>query len=392
MLTSTNHQPLRTITGILAGLLALAALHPTRAATTTPFNLDVLLPLTGPQADAGRLEAQSVRVYETVVNKAGGIHGQPVHFDIHDDQGSPVVAVQIVNELLQAHPVAVLGPSFASTCAATSPLFVNGPVDFCFSPLLAPPRGGYVFAAATPIRNIVYSIFAHARALGFKNIAILATSDASGLQQVEFTKEALADPVNRGLKLVALETYAPDATSVSAQVAKIKAAQPDFIGVWATGAAFGTAIREFYNAGLNVPVYASPSGASEAQLAASQSFLPATLLTAGLPYQGKLRDRGLSAAANEYLNGMKEAGIKTESMQAYAWDPIKLVVTALQRLPAGASPAQLRDYLVNLHGFAGVFGMYDFRSGDQHGVNGLDLPFLQWDNSRKTWTYYERLK
>lgn len=391
MLTSNKRRPFRNITGGLAALLVLASLQTAHAATS-PFNLDVLLPLTGAQADAGRLEAQSVHVYETVVNKAGGIHGQPVHFDIHDDQGNPVVAVQIVNELLPEHPVAVLGPSFAATCAATSPLFVNGPVDFCFSPLLTPPRGGYVFAAATPIRNIVYSIFAHARALGFKNIAVLATSDASGLQQVEFTKEALADPVNRSLKLVAMETYASDATSVSAQVAKIKAAQPDFIGVWATGAAFGTALREFYNAGLNVPVYASPSGASEAQLAASQSFLPSTLLTAGLPYQGKLQDRGLTAAASEYLNGMKDAGVKAESMQAYAWDPIKLVVTALQKLPAGATPTQLRDYLADLHGFAGIFGIYDFRTGDQHGVDGLDLPFLQWDNVRKTWTFYERPK
>lgn len=380
---------MKTASLALLALLAFGSIRPASAAD--PFAIDILLPLTGPAAYAGKLEQQAAQVYETIVNKGGGIHGQPVHFNIHDDQGNPVIAVQIVNDLLPKHPVAILGPSFAATCAATSPLFVNGPVNFCFSPLLLPPRGGYVFATAPPIRDIVYGIFSHARSLGFKNIAVLATTDASGLQQIEFSKEAMALPANRGLKLVALESYAPSAVSISAQIAKIKAANPDFIGLWATGAAFGTAVRELYNAGLNVAVYASPSGASEAQLAESAAVLPNVLLTGGLPYQGKIQDPALKAAASEYLDGMKDANLKPESMQAYSWDPIRLTVNALQHLPAGATPTQLRDYLLNLHGFAGVFGVYDFRTGDQHGLSGVDLPFLQWDATRKAWTYFERI-
>lgn len=58
-------------------------------------------------------------------------------------------AVQIVNELLPKKPIVIIGPSVAATCSAVSPLLARGvgPVNYCFSPVAVPPRGGYVFAA-----------------------------------------------------------------------------------------------------------------------------------------------------------------------------------------------------------------------------------------------------
>lgn len=72
-----------------------------------------------------------------------------LHFEIHDDESNPSVDVQIVNELLPNHPIVILDPSLTANCAAAAPLSVNGPVTFCFSPGLLPPREGYVFASPT---------------------------------------------------------------------------------------------------------------------------------------------------------------------------------------------------------------------------------------------------
>lgn len=358
-------------------------------AASAPYTIDILMPLTGPAAFVGHAQEQAARVYEAAVNKAGGIHGQPLHFEIHDDQTNPTIAVQIVNEIMPKHPAVILGPSISGTCAALGPLLVNGPLEYCFSPALKPDKGSFVFAASAPEKTLLYAGYGRMRALGYRRLAAIIANDASGQFEMQYTKEALALPENQSMKLVALETFAPADLSVAAQVANIKAANPDIIYVWAVGTAFGTVVRELANAGLNVPIVTPPTNTSEGQLAQLKAFLPKTLITSGLPYQGRLQNPGLKAAAAEYLNGLKDAGIKPDTMQAYAWDAMKIIVTALRTLPAGATAAQVRDYVEGLHGFAGILGSYDFRVGDQHGLDGNDVPYLQRDPASGAWTYFD---
>jgi branched-chain amino acid transport system substrate-binding protein len=376
------------MTRTLIAALILLLVQPAFAAGT--YSIDVILPLTGPAAFAGKAQEQAAHVYESVVNKTGGIHGQQLHFEIHDDQSSPTVAVQIANDILTKHPVVVLGPSVTATCAAIAPLFANGPVNFCFSPVGEPPRGSYVFASSIALRTLLAGGYSRMRTLKYKRVACLFATDASGQFELQVTKDWFALPANKDIQLVASETFSPTDISVAAQVAKIKAANPDLIYVWAIGTAFGTAIRELANAGLDVPVATSPSNTSEAQLAQYKSFLPKALVTSGMPYQATLRNPALKAASNEYLDGIKAAGLKPETMQAYAWDPMRLAVTALRNLPPNVTAGQLHDYLEGMHDVAGIWGIYDFRSGDQHGVTGNDIPYFRFDASRDSWIYFDQ--
>jgi len=373
---------------LLTTALFLLLLQPA-AADTARYAIDVILPLSGPAAFAGRSQEDAARVYEAVVNKTGGIHGQMLHFDVHDDQSNPIIAVQIANQLLAQHPIVILGPNLTATCAAVSPLFVNGPVNFCFSPAIVPAHAGYVFASSATLQSIVYAQYALARKIGYQRLGVLIATDASGLQDLKFTTDALALPENRSLQLAAMETFSPADISVAAQVAKIKAARPDILFVWAIGSAFGTALREIYNAGINVPLATNPANANEEQLAQYKSFLPKVLLTTGSPYQTPQFDnKALKVAAREYLDAFKEAGIKSNPLQAFAWDPIKITVSALRRLPLSATAAQLHDYIESLHDLAGLLGTYDFRSGDQHGLNGSDTRFIEWDAAGSRWLYF----
>lgn len=206
-------------------LLLALALQPVPAVAAT-YTIDMILPLTGPAAFAGKSQEQAARVYEAVVNKSGGIHGQQLHFEIHDDQSNPTVAVQLANEILQKHPTLVLGPSVTATCAAIAPLFANGPVNFCFSPVVEPPHGGYVFASSIALRSLLAEGYARMRSLGYKRVAAIFATDASGQAELQITKDWFAQPANADIKLVGAETFAPTDISVAAQVAKIKAANP----------------------------------------------------------------------------------------------------------------------------------------------------------------------
>ena len=43
---------------------------------------------------------------------------------------------------------------------------------------------------------------------------------------------------------------------------------------------------------------------------------------------------------------------------------------------------QLRDYLENLHGFAGANGVFDFRVGDQRGIDPRASVVVTWDKTK----------
>lgn len=369
-------------------VLSMLALPVSGAAQST-VTVDVILPLTGPTAFSGAAQQQAARVYEGEINKTGGIHGVPLHFEFHDDQSSPTVAVQVVNELLPKHPIAVLGPSVTATCAAVAPLFVNGPVNYCLSPSILPAHGGYVFASSVTLHNAEMAMYSRAVKIGFKRIALIASTDASGQLSLQYIREFGAQPDNK-TQVVDVESFAPGDISIAAQAEKIKAANPDIIFVYAIGTAFGTAVRGLSDAGLgNVPTYTTPANGGASQLETYHAFLPKTLLTSGLPYMGKLTNPAMKAAAAEYLDGLRDAGVKVDPMQTYAWDPYKITISALRALPSGATAAQLRGYLENLHDFAGLWGIYDFRSGDQHGLDGRDSIYVYYDTARSAWVPYE---
>lgn len=380
---------MRTLLSI-ALLMALATPRSV-AAPPAPITIDVLLPLTGAAAYSGITQQQAARVYETIVNKTGGIHGAPLHFAFYDDHADPKTAVQLVNELLPQHPTVILGPTLTATCAAVAPLFANGdgPVNYCLSPSLLPPHGGNVFASAVTLHNAEMWTYNHAKAMGFKRYALIAATDASGLLSLQYIREWATLPANTEVQIVDVEAFAPSDLSVAAQVANIKAANPDIIFIYAIGTAFGSVLRELTNAGLSgVVTYTTPANASVSQLGTYHDFLPKTLLSSGMPYQGKLTNQAMKAAATEYLGGIHSAGVKFDPMQSYAWDPIKITLSALRALPPGATAAQLHAYLENLHDFAGLWGVYDFRTGDQHGLDGRDSVFLTFDAATTTWEPY----
>jgi branched-chain amino acid transport system substrate-binding protein len=96
----------------LIALLALAAIAGSgvpAGAQSVPYTLPVILPMTGQAAFSGQAESQSLAAYEKYVNANGGVRGVPIHFDIHDDQTSPQVALQLANAEIAQHVPVIFG-------------------------------------------------------------------------------------------------------------------------------------------------------------------------------------------------------------------------------------------------------------------------------------------
>ena len=372
-------------------ILALVVLMMQAAgAADVPLRIDVLLPLTGAAAFFGNSEAQALHVYQNLVNRTGGVHGRPVQFDIHDDQNRVDVAVALVTGLVQKHPTVILGKTLDATAAAIQPLVANGPVFYSFSPGVIPTPRSYLFAASATLEANNISKLAAIRALGYKRMAVLTETDETGKHNLAYTNEFFASPASRGVELVSSVAYKPGDGDIVGQVAAMRSANPDSVVVWASGAAFGVALRGLAAGGLNVPVFTSQTDASPEQLRGYGDALPKDLVVQGLPYQGKVIPPALQAAAAEYLGALKVEGLLPSPSHVYAWDPARIVVSALRALPPDATAAQLHAYLLALHDFGGLSGVYDFRTGNQHGLTDTSaFPLLRWDAQHQLWTQFD---
>src|ERR1700757_2611472 len=101
--------------GAAVVLAVFAAGIPLATPAADPYEINVVLPLTGSVALLGNAVAKSLALVEENVNKAGGISGRPVKFVIADDQSNPSTAVQLVNRIIAAKAPVMIGPSLNAT-------------------------------------------------------------------------------------------------------------------------------------------------------------------------------------------------------------------------------------------------------------------------------------
>lgn len=356
-------------------------------ATGRPVDLNVILPLTGPGAFLGQTHEHALQALQDQVNARGGIKGRPLNFVFYDDQTNPQQTVALTNQILAKHPQIVLGSSLSAMCKAMQPLFAaNGPLHYCLSPAIYPPKGAYTFAANASTKDIVIAYMTYFKARGWTRVGRMTTTDASGQDADENFKEALALPEFKDMKVVAEEHYNVSDTSVSAQAARVKASNPQVVVVWAPGTPLGTALHAIFDVGLDVPVATTSANMVAPQIKSYAAFEPREFLFSGAGFiAGIAQNADMRKAETYFFNAMKAKGINVDFQTGMAYDPAWIVVNMLQKIGPGASADQMRDYLMKLKGFAGINGVYDFTSGNQHGLEVKDLLVMRWDATRGEW-------
>jgi branched-chain amino acid transport system substrate-binding protein len=367
----------------LVALLALATFGPAMA-QSKPYVLDAILSLTGTAAALGADEAASLALYEKVVNGTGGLRGQPIHFEIVDDGSNPATAVQLATAILAKHPIAVLGSTLAGPSQAMAPLFKNGPVLYATTPLIAPEKGTYIFGAGAQTRYNMLAAMRYFRLKGLTKLAFITTTDASGQDYTRVVDYALTLDENKNVTIVDRETFGLADLSIAAQISHIKASNPQAVIAYVTGTPFGTVLQGLSTAGIDVPVYTSGVNFNPVLLDRFKAYLPKSeLIVAAASFLNRNRSARdpLKGAIDEFYQALDAAGAKPNAAYSYTWDPARIIVSGLRKLGPNATPEQLREYIANLRGFAGISGAYDFSIGDQHGLTQDSQIILRYDPS-----------
>jgi branched-chain amino acid transport system substrate-binding protein len=366
-----------------AALLAIAfAAIAGSARAAEPFEIAAILSMTGPGAFIGAAEAQTLSVIEARTNAAGGLHGRAIHFHVWDDQSSPQISVQIANQLIAARVAAFLGPTIPATCLAIQPLVEkNGPLMYCLNPSIHPASGSYAFSAGEDSADVAAVILRYLKGRGLTRIASLHATDASGADLARAFDAAFAMPEMRSLSQVAQERINPTDVSVSAQIARIKAANPQALLTWTAGTPLGTVLRGAHDGSLTIPIVTSGGNMNLEQVRQYASFLPPELLfsaqiawTPGNVGPGPIRD-----AQRDYAGAIRAAGYQPDAGYTIAWDPAHAYLDAFRKLGLGATADQMRTYISGLRGWIGIDGVYDFRGVPQRGLDQNAAQVMAWE-------------
>lgn len=358
----------------------------TTAASATPYEINVILPLTGGAAFLGKPEQQALQALEPVVNGQGGIGGRPVKFTFYDDGTKPATDVQLANEIIAKKVPVILGPSLVASCNAVAAIVKNGPVMYCFSPGIHPDKGTYAFTSSVSTIDLSRALFKYFKAKGLTKIATLTSTDATGQDADNAIKTGVADA--GGVTVIDQEHFNITDVSVSAQITHIKGSGAQALVAWSTGSPIATVLRGAAQGGLDIPIATTNGNMTFAQMDQYKSFLPKELLipTAEWAAYGTLPAGPTKDALKRYFDALKAANVPADVGPALAWDPAVITIDMLKKIGPSATATQLRDALEGLTGYAGINGTYEFAKSAQRGLTAANAVVTHWDAAKRNWT------
>lgn len=371
---------------LFACALAVAILAASPPPAQQPYEIDAFLALTGSGAFLGQSQLKTLAGLETLVNEQGGIKGRPIHFAIQDNQTNPQVTVQLAQGVIAKKAPVMLVSGLVASCQSIAALVKDGPVLYCLSPALYPPKDSFVFSAAVSTKDLITALARYFHARGWRRIATISSTDATGQDGDRSVAETFALPENHETTIVDQEHFAPSDVSVAAQLAKIKAANPQAILVWTSGTPFGTVLRAIKDAGIDAPVVTTNGNLTYAQMRQYAAILPRDLYFPGLAFlANQAANASMRRVLDQYFAVARSAGVTPDTPSGNAWDPAMVVVDALRHIGPNATADDIRRYVLGLHGFAGICGIYDFRVGNQRGLSARDVVVVRWDAAKGTW-------
>jgi branched-chain amino acid transport system substrate-binding protein len=347
---------------------------------------------TGTASFLGTEEAAAFNALAKHVNATGGIDGHQLAFSISDNQSTASTSVSLASPLVSQAPVLMVGSITATDKPVDDLATSNGPVVYDLSPGDHPTPGGYVYSSSNSTTNQTQAFINFAQSKGWKKVAVINSTDSSGQDGWTNIQKAVANS-HGAVTVTNHESFDPKAVTVTTQLAKIKATNPQAVLIWTTGTPLGTVLSGMQQLGMeSLPTMTTNGNASTSQLGQMTSKLPAQLYFPGAPFMAGVQNLTgeTKTQVQTFDTAMAAAGNKVpDEGNALAWDPGLILVSALKKLGVGATAAQIHQYIDSLTGFAGINGTYNFTDKsipDNRGLTISSVYIAQWSQAQGDWT------
>ena len=361
---------------------ALLCLMPLWTQAAEPIKLGAFFALSGPAAHIGTPTKLVADMVVDQINKGGGINGRPIELIIGDTESDPAKAATIAKKFIFTDKVAaIIGPTSTAEGMNVKKIVEEASVP-TFMTVGGDPviMGGeklgsfnYVFKSPQRSSTAVKKLFGYLKDKKLTKVGLLTASDAFGKDGLVWLEKLAPD---FGISFVAKESFGPSDIDMTAQLTKIKNADPQALVVWTIGPAGAIVAKNKAQLGIKVPLFQchgqpDPKYIELAGKASEGDRMPATKLMAA----AQLPDSDpQKKVIQEFIRLYKDVyhydnqfPINTHS--GYAWDAIYIVTNAMKK--AGTDPKALRNAIEQTQGYVGVSGIYNLTPEDHNGL-GVD--------------------
>ncbi len=306
--------------------------------------------------------------------------GEPVKYVILDDESKPDNAAKNARKFVTEDKVdALMGsngvPSAVAMTAVAAesktPMIALTPV-----PPLAPDRLHWTFVVPQTTELMMSAVVEHMKARGIKTVGYIGFSDTWG-DLVYNAITALAP--SGGYKVVTNERYGRADTSVTGQVLKVMAANPDAVIVGGSGSPGATPHIALAERGYKGPIYHNHGTVNLPFIQTGKKAVEGAIAPTGaLIVAEELPDNFPTKAVSLDFVKRYEAAFGAGSRNAfagYSFDAVRLLEAAVPVALKKAKPGTpefreaLRDALENVRNVVGTHGVYNMSPANH---NGLD--------------------
>ncbi len=242
---------------IAAGAMAVAASAQAQEAPNDPevFKIGAILAMSGKADWYGKVMSAGIQQAVEEINAEGGIDGIELEAVIEDHKsGVAKEGVSAMNRLRNLHDVQAVLTSFSPPTLAISPiadehgiLLLNG--GGVSTALVGASK--YLFHNRSLASDLGRAAAKRANELGLERMAQLAWKSDAGDSVIESVVPYWKD---LGGEVVATESMEVGAPNIDTQVAKIRASNPDWVGLWLFSPDPGLAMKRIRELGMEVPV------------------------------------------------------------------------------------------------------------------------------------------
>lgn len=356
---------------LLASGLLLGGLSNPVLAQDKEVVIGVATAMTGTGAATGQQIAAGVKLAVDEVNAAGGINGVTFKLLVEDDRTQPGGSVNAFNKLASMEPAVVVGPTFTNFMLTLAPIIQRAEIPVFTSAggtKLTDPdvSGGWIFRAAPPTNKTIQSLIDYAAAnIAPKRAVILYSNDEWGKSGYDAFK-------NAGFEFVAAETFNFGDKDVSAQVLKLKAANPDAVVIWnslpAEAGLITNQLRQFMP---DTRIICGQACAVDEYYDLAKAGGEGVLTVA--PWVPGLNPESEDWAARLKAND-PQATVSYTSAESY--DAAMIAMTAIAGL-GEIEPGKVREAIAGVKDHKGIVGTYSFdERGD--GLHGGIV--VEWAN------------
>ncbi|HZQ62005.1 MAG TPA: ABC transporter substrate-binding protein [Casimicrobiaceae bacterium] len=367
-----------------------AALVFVATAVSADINVGVTLSATGPAASLGIPEKNTFELLPTT------IAGEKVNWIILDDGSDTTKAVTNTRKLISEDKVDVV---IGSTITPNSLAMIDVVAD-AETPMISMAAGAKIVDPSNPKTRWVFktpqndalmadAIVHHMKATGVKTIGYIGFNDAYGegwLNEMKRSAQAA------GLKVVAEEKYNRQDPSVTGQVLKLMAANPDAVLIAGSGTPAATPQKELVARGYKGKIYQTHGAGNPDFLRVVGKEGEGTILPIGpmLVYEQLPDSNPLKKSGAEYINKY-EAKYGKDSRSTFgghAWDSYMLLSRAIPEALKKAKPGTrefrvaLRDALENVHELVGSHGVFTMSPKDHNGLDQRAATMIKIENGK----------